>query len=81
MKWVIKQIKTLPYNKVMDFLKHSLERDTLEEALESREIMIKEYKYTETIHEEDQNPNYGIYLKLKELNPVKIDLKTLINNY
>jgi translation initiation factor IF-3 len=81
MKWVIKQIKTLPYNKVMDFLKHSLERDTLEEALESREIMIKEYKYTETIHEEDQNPNYEIISRLLSLELPKPDIHLLIKNY
>ena len=81
MNWSLKQIKLLPYHKVMDFLLHSLERSNLEEALESKDILINKYNYTEEIHIEDQNPNYNIYLKLKDLKPLKLDLQLLINNY
>ena len=82
MEWGIKKIKALPLTKVMDFLKHSLERENLLFAYRSYQILKRDYKYSDEIHLEDLNPNYTVITNLIRLgNFPKINLKELISNY
>lgn len=79
--WGLKKIKTLPYYKMKDFLKHSLERENLLLAYRSFIVMVRDYGYTEEIYKDDRNPNYEIITKLLSLKKPEIDLQSLINHY